>query len=276
MHLSFTPNLQARELAGPSDCKSLIDQAEQAWKLRDTKEGTEEAIGFLRAALREDPDKVEYLVWLAQSLYWLGSVHIEDREARMALFKEGEEVGEHALLLEPSHLGAMYWTANNIGRKAEERGKFATVRVLRRLKVLQRKTLKADETFFFGGPHLFWALYYAKAPWPMEDADRACEHFERALEIENRYLRTYELYVEYYLLEKDRDRARSVLEKVRRTPASILPEAEPENKVAKEHCELIYKKNFASAQEPGENENQGRLDPDGEGGHRNFGENQRP
>ena len=299
MHISFTSNLQAKELAGPEDpnaaepqsnpnsltqalsqrerdlkfsqrpCtdiyaqsvdvtmkgSSLIDRAGQAWALRDTKKGTEEAIAFLRAALQEAPDKVEYLVWLAQALYWLGSVHIEDREARIAAFEEGEQVGDRALQLEPSHIGAMHWTASNIGRRAEERGKFATVRALRRIKVLQRKTLEADETFFYGGPHLFWALYYVKAPWPMENFDRACEHFERALEIESRYLRTYELYVEYYLLEKDRDRARNMLEKVRRTPASILPEAAPENKVAKKHCELIYKKHFAPTPDMGEKEN---------------------
>ncbi len=276
MHISFTSNLQAQELTEPSDPKGPIDHAGQAWALRDTKKGTEEAIAFLRAALQEAPDKVEYLVWLSQALYWLGSVHIEDREARMAVFQEGEQVGDRALQLEPSHIGAMHWTANNIGRRAEERGKLATVRALRRIKVLQRKTLEADETFFYGGPHLFWALYYVKAPWPMSNLDRACEHFERALEIENRYLRTYELYVEYYLLEKDRNRARNMLEKVRRTPASILPEAEPENKVAKKHCELIYKKHFAPTPDMGEKENQERPVPEGEGGHPNFGKNQHP
>lgn len=231
----------------PPDVDPLLDKAGRAWERRDTREGTEASIEHLEAAIESDPENVEAIVWLAQALYWLGSVHVEELATRQAVFMEGAQAGERALSIAPSHIGAMYWTANNIGRRAEEQGKLATARALRRIKELQRKTLETDETFFHGGPHLFWGLYYTTTPWPIRDYDRAREHFERALEIEGRYLRTYELFVEYYLLEKNRDRARAMLEKVGKTPASILPEAVPENKVAKEHCALLYKEHFKPA-----------------------------
>ena len=173
-------------------------------------------------------------------------VFVKDPEDKKALFKKGEACGSRVLDLDAENLGAMYWTANNIARWAELFGMTKSALNIGKVKDFQSKVLERNETFFHAGSHLFWGAYHGKAPkFFGRDYKKSTEHFKRAIEIEPNYLRAYQLYVQDNLLRRGkREEAREMLKKALSTPSDALPDAIPENEVAKRNCRRILKKEF--------------------------------
>lgn len=106
---------------------------------------------------------------------------------------------------------------------------------LPKVEILMRRALELDETYYYGGPHLFMGIWYSSRPkMAGGDLDKARWHFTRALELgRGRFLMAHVYYADLYARRiQDRDLFTSVLDEALRTPANVVPDLTLLNTVA--------------------------------------------
>jgi tetratricopeptide (TPR) repeat protein len=113
---------------------------------------------------------------------------------------------------------------------------------LPRVELMMRRALELDETFYYGGPHLFMGIWFASRP-PVAGGDlqKAQRHFLRALELgEGKFLMAYVYYADAYARRAlDKGLFISTLQKVLETPADCVPELTLLNTVAKKKAQQL-------------------------------------
>jgi hypothetical protein len=99
---------------------------------------------------------------------------------------------------------------------------------LPRVELMMRKALELDEGFYYGGPHLFMAVWFASRPAIAGgDLRKAKQHFLKALELgQGKFLMAYVYYADNYARRAlDKDLFVSTLQKVVvAAPAASEPE----------------------------------------------------
>ena len=107
---------------------------------------------------------------------------------------------------------------------------------------LMQRVLELDEGFYYGGPHLFMAVYHLSRPKAYGgDPERAHRHFEKAFELsKEKLLMAHVLYAKYYARQTfDRELFVTTLEKVLNTPADEVPELTLLNTLAKQQAKRL-------------------------------------
>ena len=108
-----------------------------------------------------------------------------------------------------------------------------------------RRALALDETYYYGGPHIFTGILYASRPAVAGGSlERSRQHFLKAIEIgQGKFLAAYVYYADYYARKAfDRELFISVLNKVLETPAGGVPELTLLNTVARQKAEALLAK----------------------------------
>jgi hypothetical protein len=121
----------------------------------------------------------------------------------------------------------------------------AALAELPRVEALMRRALVLDESYYYGGPHLFMGVLYASRPAVAGGSlERSREHFLKAIQIgHGRFLAAYVYYADYYARRAfDRELFVSVLQKVLETPADTVPELTLLNTVARQKAEALLGK----------------------------------
>jgi hypothetical protein len=106
---------------------------------------------------------------------------------------------------------------------------------LPRVEAMMERVLQWDETYYFGGPHLFLGtLQASRPPFFGGDPESAKEHFERALKIGNRRFLTVQLKyaLTYAVTVQDRDLFVSLLTEIKKASPDALPEERLSNTLA--------------------------------------------
>ena len=106
---------------------------------------------------------------------------------------------------------------------------------LPRVELMMRRVLELDESFYYGGPHLFMGIWYAIRPkMAGGNLDQSRNHFQSAIKFgQEKFLMAYVYYAEYYAKRAfDQKLFESALQKVLDTPANVLPELTLLNSVA--------------------------------------------
>jgi hypothetical protein len=107
---------------------------------------------------------------------------------------------------------------------------------LPRVELMMRRMLELDETYYYGGPHLFMGMWYAIRPkMAGGNLDKSKTHFQTAIQFgQGKFLMAYVYYAEHYAKRAfDRKLFESLLQNVLDTPADILPDLTLINSVAK-------------------------------------------
>ncbi len=105
-----------------------------------------------------------------------------------------------------------------------------------KLVALMERLLELDEGHFYGGPHLFFGIYYGVKPEAFGGKpEQSRAHFERALEFSGeKFLMTRVLYAEYYARQVfDQELYESLLRQVLDAPVEDYPESRLMNEVAR-------------------------------------------
>jgi hypothetical protein len=125
---------------------------------------------------------------------------------------------------------------------AANRNSIEAIADLPRVEALMRRSLALDETYYYGGPHLFMGIWYASRP-PVAGGslERAEEHFRRALEIgQGKFLMTPVYYADVYCRKTmDRERFTATLQAVLAAPADAVPELTLQNTVAQRKAQAL-------------------------------------
>jgi len=113
---------------------------------------------------------------------------------------------------------------------------------LPRVESMMQRALEVDEGFYYGGPHLFWGIWFASRPKIAGgDLNKAQSHFLKALDLgKGKFLMADVYYANYYARQAlDKDLFVSTLQTVLAAPVGAVPELTLLNTVAKKKAKEL-------------------------------------
>ncbi|MBW8327836.1 MAG: TRAP transporter TatT component family protein [Thiobacillus sp.] len=222
---------------------------------------------MIEALLLADPGNAAYRVQAAMGFYGyaLGFVEPGDHARAIALYQRAREhalialghagvtqatlTGEMANLqqaltrLDARAVPALFWTASSWGKWIElQLDDPARLAELPRVEALMQRVLALDETYYHGGAHVFFGVYYGgRAPMFGGDFIRAAWHFDRAAELNQNRLLLVDVYRARYLLRQmgEREAFHATLHRVLDAPASADPDLNLANALARKQAAAL-------------------------------------
>lgn len=241
------------------DASPLVAEGDALWAERADRAKADAAIKKWEAAAAQDPTRADVQLKLAYGYYFMANVHVkwddDPEDAMRALFLKGVESAERAIKLESPEFAAkikggaswgeavtsvpkagiagLYWYSTNLGKwglldgittiLAHKDDIFKTMDHVRSL----------DESFFYGAPHRYFGVYWAKLPFG-KDLKKSHLHFQTSMKLAPNYLETKVLFAEHWAARSDDEAIfKQVLKEVLDTADDVDPDLIPENKNAK-------------------------------------------
>lgn len=225
---------------------------------------------LVESLILELPEDRDLRIQAAQGFYGYAYSFVEDesRERAAALYQRGVQQGLAALRLaglpidpttaslanlqqaltrlDKDAVPALFWAASNWAKWIDlNRTDPARIAELGKVEALMRRALALDETYYFGGPHIFFGVWYGGRP-PLLGGDftRAERHFAQARKIsQGKVLAVEVLYAQYLAVQKnERSVFHEKLEAVLNTPLDIYPYLALANAVAQDKARRLLKR----------------------------------
>lgn len=201
------------------------------------------------ARARGDEERYERLVERAVGLYERAGAYglrrlglIRGWDAAWA--KGGAALRQKLSELGPEHAGALFWTAYSFGGAINLGQSPEQLALLPKVVMLMRRVLEIDETFYHGGPHLFFGAYYMALPRALGgNPEKSREHFEKGVAISGgKALLAKVLFARMYAKRVgDKALHDRLLREVQEAPADLLPAQRLANLVAKRKAARLAK-----------------------------------
>ena len=219
---------------------------------------------LIEGMLLEDPQNEELLLYAAQGFYGYsyGFVELEDParaqqlyrrcydHARVALQLAGLDLNPETVAVDDleaatAKLGkaavpALFWSASCLGKWIDlNRDDIASAASLASAATLMKRVLELDDSYYYGGPHLFFGVYYGGlAPMFGGNFALAEEHFRRADEINQGKLLMVELLQAEYLYRQQLNRTafHDKLQYILDAPQGLYPEMALVNAICKQRA----------------------------------------
>lgn len=155
----------------------------------------------------------------------------ETRNVDMAAFEKALQT------LKKKDVEPLFWTAYSIGRGISlQKDDPMQVIDLARVELMMARVLELDETFYFGGAHLFYTVYYGdRAPSIGGDPEKAREHIDHVDRInDGKFLMSKFYLARYYAYPKqDVKLYKKSLQEILDAPQDIYPGEEAATSLAK-------------------------------------------
>lgn len=222
---------------------------------------------LLEGLIKSDPGNEKFLLLACQGFasYALGFIEDNDPQRAQPLYLRGRDYGlkilnknslfNKTLISNLDQLGlalkkfdkkdvpALFWTANNwanwITLNLTNTDALAD---LPKAQLMMQRVLELDESYFYGGAHLFFATIYASRPKLLGgDIEKSKQHFDRCFEYcQEKFLLPYVYYARYYATRAfDEELFTRTLNKVIETPDDILPAQQLPNAIAKQKAKRL-------------------------------------
>lgn len=153
-----------------------------------------------------------------------------------------EQVGK----MGKDNITAMFWTASNWGKWIDmHRDDAEAIAQLARATALMQRVIELDDTFYFGGAHIYFGVYYgSRAPLLGGNFVKSRQHFDRAREITDSKLLIVDLLQAQYLARQQHDQQdfHDRLTAILNAPDDLMPELALQNQIAKRKAALLLKK----------------------------------
>ncbi|MCI0495663.1 TRAP transporter TatT component family protein [candidate division KSB1 bacterium] len=228
---------------------------------------------LLEGLIKSDPGNDKFLLLACQGFasFALGFIEDDDPQRAQPFYLRGRDYGlkilnqnslfQKALTADLDQLGlalkkfdkndvpALFWTANNwanwITLNLTDTDALAD---LPRVQLMMQRVLELNESYFFGGAHLFFATIYASRPKILGgDMEKSKQHFDRCFEFcQEKFLLPYVYYARYYATRAfDAELFASTLNKILAASDDILPEQRLPNAIAKQKASILLQKSEA-------------------------------
>ncbi len=222
---------------------------------------------MIEAMVLADPGNAAYRVKAAMGFcgYALGFVEADHPGRAIDLYRRAFDYGrvalEHAGMspasltsdaavfksslaaLDVHAVPALFWTASAWAKLIElQLDDPARLAELPRVEALMQRVLDLDETYYHGGAHLFFGVYYgSRAPMFGGDFARATRHFDRAAALNHNHMLLVEVYRARYLFRQMGDRAafHATLTRVLDAPLGPDPDLNLANMLAKKEAAAL-------------------------------------
>ena len=219
---------------------------------------------LLEGMIIEDPGNTRLHLYAAEGFYGytFGFVEMQDSHRAQHLYRRCYEHARVALqqsgvTLDPETstsaefeaavgkagkkaVPAMFWTASCLANWVNlNRDSPAGIAELTSAATLMQRVIVLDDTFYHGGPHLFFGVYYGgRSPLFGGNFQLSEDHFRRAAEINDDKLLVVDLLQAEYLDRQrlDRDAFHAHLTRVIEAPDNLAPDMALMNAVAKQQA----------------------------------------
>jgi TRAP transporter T-component len=219
---------------------------------------------LIEGMLLEDPKNQELLLYAAQGFYGYsyGFIELEDSERAQQLYRRCYKYARTALELaglglDPetaavddleaatANLGkaavpALFWSASCLAKWIDlNRDDIASVASLASAATLMERVLELDGSYYYGGPHIFFGVYYGgRAPMFGGNFELAEEHFRRADEINQHKLLLVDLLQAEYLYRQQLNLTafHDTLLYILEAPQGLYPEMALVNAISKQRA----------------------------------------
>ncbi|MCW8922338.1 MAG: TRAP transporter TatT component family protein [Gammaproteobacteria bacterium] len=225
-------------------------------------------INMLEGMIHIDPDNDSLRIYAAQAYYGLGYGFNEDNRPKRAVnfYMRGLKHGLHALSvngyknirtmpmeeletmlaqMDDNDVGAVFWTASNWAKWIDNnRDRSESLIELPKPTALMQRVLELDDTFYYGGAHMYFGVFYGgRSPMFGGDFKKAEAHFDRAREITDDQLLVADLLQAQYLSRQkmDREDFHNRLTKIINAPEDLNPDLALLNNIAKRKAKLLLK-----------------------------------
>lgn len=245
-----------------------IHALNQETDLKLAEESIPTNLNMLEGMIRIDPENASLRVYAAQAYYGLGYGFNEDNRPQRAVnfYLRGLKHGLYALAIDghtairngsmdeleaalkktgTDDVGALFWTASNWAKWIDQnRDKSESLIELPRPTALMQRVLELDETFYYGGAHIYFGVFYGgRSPMFGGDFKKSAAHFDRAREItEGRLLVADLLQAQYLSRQKmDQEDFHNRLTNIIEAPDDLYPDLALLNQIAKRKAALLLK-----------------------------------
>ncbi len=148
--------------------------------------------------------------------------------------------------LDRSAVPALFWTASAWAKCIDlNRTDPARIAELGKVEALMRRVLELDETYYFGGAHIFFGVWYGgRSPFLGGNFALAEQHFARARTLSQGKILAVDVLAAQYLAVQQHDRHafHEKLLNVINTPLSNYPEMALANAIAQKKAAALLKK----------------------------------
>ena len=170
--------------------------------------------------------------------YGLRLIAREDKGFAAALNKGLPALRKELLKFKGKNIDAIFWTAFSWGNYINlTKDNVRSVSDLAVVEALMARVLEVSPNFYYGGPHLFYGVYYASRP-PMlgGNSEEARKHFELAMRAtDGKFLLSQVLAAQFLAVQiQDKKLFLDLLRKTEESSLEILPEQRLANALAKE------------------------------------------
>jgi hypothetical protein len=196
------------------------------------------ALGYLEDSLTER----------ASNIYWRGKEFgmriLRDKEG----FKEAEhgdqETFEKVLnTFSKDDVPYIFWAAYNWGSYINLNiSDPEIISDLSKVNAMMQFVLDNDETYYYGGAHMYFGTMYSKLPAALGgNLKKSKEHFDKCISINNgKFLMAYTYYAKSYAVaSQDQELFKTFLNKVIETPENIDPSLTLPNVMAKNKAKYL-------------------------------------
>ncbi len=226
-------------------------------------------LNMLQGMITIDPENAQLHTFAAQAFYGLSYGFNEDNRPERAsdFYLRGMKHGLTALevsgardlfnspiadfekqinRLGKGNVPAMFWTASCWAKWIDmHRDNTEAIAQLSRATALMQRVIELDDTFYYGGAHMYFGVYYgSRAPMLGGNFEKSHQHFNRAREITNSKLLIPDLLQAQYLARQQHDRQdfHDRLTAIINAPDDLMPELGLQNQIAKRKAALLLKK----------------------------------
>jgi len=214
------PSKDAGALAAAAPLPSVLARIDELHRRRDDRNAFAEELRLVQAGFARAPDDYDFLWRAARFYFWASDDPGLPREQRSRWGKDGWDIAEHAIAMNPHDVAGYYWAAVNMGNYALGLGVMKALASGLEEKFRDRlgRAAALDDGYEWGGVETAWGRFFDKVPWPKRDRKQAEEHLRRALQINASALRA-RLYLGILYLETDRaQEAKQTLDEVAAAP----------------------------------------------------------
>jgi len=249
------------------DSREKVEEAITHFETAAGCSPTEKEFGAKKRAM------VDVLLKLSEAHYFMGNAHMafderkeSNRKDLRDRFEQGLTAAEQAMVLLDKDvagmlagkekamnsgvgevpdevLPALYWYAVNLGEWSRHAGPRQAMRYRERVRIAMEVVQRRLPNYDNGGPDRFLGVYHSRFPASGGDPRRSEAAFKESLELSPNYFDTRFRYALHYaVLVQERELFERQLRRVLETPATVVPELEPENKLAQEHARRLMAK----------------------------------
>ena len=203
--------------------------------------GAQGYTSFASAFLEEEDKEYARQVYGKGRRYALRS--LETRGMKDPVSTPFDEFSHELKRLRKRDVPYLFWTATSWGSWIKlNLDSMEALAELPRVELMMRRVLELDESFYYGGPHLFMGVWHASRPKAFGgDPQIARGHFLKAIEYGGgKFLMAYVFYADYYARQNlEKELFLTTLQKVLDTPAEVEPDLTLLNTIAKKKAKEL-------------------------------------